>query len=236
MNVALATPLVTILVAAGTALWTLKTWRDDREKQREEERLRLAALYINPFLIACEELQSRLYNILKRGGLGALKKSYPEGDYAEDILYFIVQYFGWQRCIYRYYYDPQIIKLLEELREAFATDKGEYGRCGPFCFFRSQQRAFGDMIMLRTEGPFGSEFVTRDYNQFSSMLESDSLARFQSVQVTLKALRDAAEDPRGIPSKARKRLVTIQSLLVDLLDHLEKKEGISFFTKEEGRS
>jgi hypothetical protein len=52
----LMAPLVTISIAAGTALWTLKTWRDDREKQREEEQLRVAALYINPFLIACEGL------------------------------------------------------------------------------------------------------------------------------------------------------------------------------------
>ena len=229
------TPLVTILIAAVTAWWTLRTWRDDREKQRKEERLRLAALYINPFLIACEGLQSRLYNILERGGLGPLKKGYPGGDYAEDILYFIVQYFGWQQCIYRYYYDRQIISLLEELRDAFATDKREYGGVGPFCFFRSQQRAFGDMIISRTEGPFGSEFVTENYNQFLSMLKSDSFAGSESVKNTLEALRKAAEDRRGISSGVRKRLVRIQNLLADLLDYFEKKEGISYFTKEGGR-
>src|SRR5215212_2324717 len=136
----LMTPLVTILIAAETAWWTVKTWRDDRKEQRKEEQRKLAALYINPFLIACEGLQSRLYNILEKGGLVPLKEGYPGGDYAKEILYFIVQFFGWQQIIFRYYYDREIIRLLEELRDVFATDKREYGGSGPFCFFRSQQR------------------------------------------------------------------------------------------------
>jgi hypothetical protein len=233
----LVAPFVTISVAAVTALWTLSKWRDEREEQRKEERkqrkeeqLRLATLYINPFLIACEGLQSRLYNILERGGLGPLRKHYPGGEYAEDILYFIVQYFGWQQTFYRYYYDPQIIRLLEELRDVFATDKPEYGGVGPFCFFRSQQRAFGDMIMLRTEGPFGSEFVTKDYNEFLRMLKEDPFASSESLQKTLETLRT-----KGIPAEVRPRLVRIQNLLVDLLEYLEGKEDISFFTKEGGR-
>jgi hypothetical protein len=132
-----------------------------------------------------------------------------------------VQYFGWQQCIYRYlYYDRRVIELLEGLRAFFATDKPEYGGVGPFCFFRSQQRAFGDMIMLRTEGRFGSEFVTKDYDQFLEMLKSsDPFAHSQSVQDTLKTLRNAAEDPRGIPSEVRPRLVRIQNALVDLLNY-----------------
>ena len=232
----LMTPLVTILIAAGTAWWTVKTWRDDREKQREEERDRLATLYINPFLIACEGLQSRLYNILDKAGLVPLKEGYPGGDYAQEILYFIVQFFGWQQIIYRYYYDREVIRLLEELRGIFATDDREYGG-HIFCFFRSQQRAFGDMIMSRTEGPFGSEFVTEDYNQYLRMLKSDSFAGSKSVTVTLATLRRAAEDPRGLRGtpEGRKRLVRIQHLLVDLLNHFETEKGISYFTKKGGR-
>ena len=93
------------------------------------------------------------------------------------------------------------------------------------------------MIMSRTEGPFGSEFVTEDYNQYLRMLTSDSFAGSNSVKVTLEALREAAEDPRGIRSipEVRKRLVRIQHLLVDLLDYFEKEERISYFTKKGGR-
>jgi hypothetical protein len=226
----LMAPLVTISIAAVTAWWTVKTWRDDRKEQRKAERQRLTTLYINPLAIACEGVQSRLYNILERGGLGPLKERSPGGEYAEETLYFIVQFFGWQQRIYRYYYDRRVIELLEDLRAAFATDKPEYGGVGPFCFFRFDQRAFGDMIMLRTEGPFGSQFVTKDYNEFLRMLEEDPFASSQSVKQTLETLRT-----KGIPAEVRPRLVRIQNLLVDLLDHFQTKEGISYFTKEGGR-
>jgi hypothetical protein len=234
-------PLVTITVAAVAGVWTLKTWRDDREKQRKEEQkqrekeqLRLAALLYQAIFDPCERLQSRLYNIFASGGLRALKKSHPEGDFAEDTLYPIVQFFGWQQFVYRYYYDWQVIQLFEELRALFATDRTEYGGVGPFCFFRSQQRAFADMIMLRTEGPFGSEYVTRDYNEFLRMLKTDPFARSQSVNDTLEMLRNA-EAASDIPLGVRKRLVRIQNLLVELLEYLERKEGISYFPQEGGR-
>lgn len=230
----LMAPLVTISIVAVTAWWTVKAWRDDRKEQRRAERQRLATLYINPLSIACEEVQSRLYNIFERGGLGPLKERYPGGDYAEETLYFFVQYFGWQQRIYRYYYDQEIIRLLEELRASFATDNPEYGRVGPFCFFRSEHRTFGDMIMMRTEGPFGSQFVTKGYNEFLCMLKSDPFARSQSVKQTLVTLRNA-KDPEDIPAGVRKRLVRIQNLLLDLLDDFESEEGISYFTKEGGR-
>jgi hypothetical protein len=86
------------------------------------------------------------------------------------------------------------------------------------------------MIMLRTEGPFGSQFVTKDYNEFLRMLEEDPFASSQSVKQTLETLRT-----KGIPAEVRPRLVRIQNLLVDLLDHFQTKEGISYFTKEGGR-
>jgi hypothetical protein len=42
------------------ALWAVWTWSQDREQERLKERARLAALYVNPFLSACEDLQSRI--------------------------------------------------------------------------------------------------------------------------------------------------------------------------------
>ena len=64
----------------------------DREQERLKERARLAALYVNPFLSACEDLQSRIYHILALGGLRALRQRYPDGAYAAETLYLIVRY------------------------------------------------------------------------------------------------------------------------------------------------
>lgn len=48
------------------------TWRSQRRTDREDELKRLAALDLMPFLLACEDLPSRLHDILCLGGLGPL--------------------------------------------------------------------------------------------------------------------------------------------------------------------
>jgi hypothetical protein len=50
---------------------------------------------------ACEDLQSRIYNILERRGLRKLRERYPDGAYAKEILYLIVRYFGWAAALSR---------------------------------------------------------------------------------------------------------------------------------------
>jgi len=43
----------------------------------------MTALYINPFLSACEDLQSRIYKLLELDGLPKLRERYPDGGYME---------------------------------------------------------------------------------------------------------------------------------------------------------
>src|SRR6267142_4181403 len=83
------------LIPVTMGLWALWTWSQEREQERLSKRARLAALYVNPFMSACEDLQSRIYNILELRGLRKLRERYPDGAYAEEILYLIVRYFGW---------------------------------------------------------------------------------------------------------------------------------------------
>jgi hypothetical protein len=227
--------LLTLVTAVLTALWTLKKWREqrdkefqEREKERQQERKRLYALYVNPFLLACEELQSRLYNILAKEGLVALNTRSPDGSYAEETLYLVVQHFGWQRCVYRYYHDPKIIQLLEQIRDAFATDRYNVGA---FCFHRPHQRSLGELIMLRTEGEYGFEFETKGYNEFLKLLAAPELQHMGAIQQTLTTLRSAKQF-RDLPSDVSRRLVRIQRLLVELLNYIEEKENISFFYSE----
>src|SRR5262245_39149854 len=53
------------LIPVAMGLWAVWTWSQEREQGRLTERARLAALYVNPFMSACEDLQSRIYNILE---------------------------------------------------------------------------------------------------------------------------------------------------------------------------
>src|SRR5262245_20243475 len=90
------------LVTVAMGLWAAWTWSQQREQERLTERARLAALYVNPFLSACEDLQSRIYHILELDGLRTLRKRYPDGAYAAEVLYLIARYFGWSVVLSRY--------------------------------------------------------------------------------------------------------------------------------------
>lgn len=227
MEVEWAKLIVTLLTSVAIALWAVFSWTKQREAEREKERKKLAALYVNPFLSACEELQSRLYNILERAGLSALRRRYPDGTHAEETLYLIVQYFGWERCIRRYgpyTHDSQVIKLTEAVRATFATDKPE--RVGPFCFFRPEQKALGQTVMKRSAGEFGPEFETISLHEFKQQLSSPTFVGMKSVTDTLAALR-VAESVEKL--KGRYRVAEVQNYLVKLLTYAEERERFTLF-------
>src|SRR4030095_3094052 len=114
------------LIPVTMGLWAIWTWSQEREQERLTRRARLAALYVNTFMSACEDLQSRIYSILELGGLRTLRKRYPDGAYAEEILYLIVRYFGWAATLSRhgpYTRDPVVFRLAGGVRDAFATTR-----------------------------------------------------------------------------------------------------------------
>jgi len=219
------------LISVAMGLWAVWTWSHAQEEERQSRRDQSAALYVNPFMSACEDLQSRIYNILERGGLRTLRQRYPDGAYAEETLYLIVRYFGWIVAMSRhspYAQDPVVFRLSEAVRDAFA-DTGVGSAVGPFNFFHPEQRALGKIVMSRTQGPHGLELDTISTYKFRERLALPALANSPSVQQSLQALRDAqdADDLRG-----RNRLAKAQNHLVDLLNYLEAREGFRLFTGE----
>jgi hypothetical protein len=212
-------------------LWAIWTWSQDREQDRQKERARLAALYVNPFLSACEDLQSRIYNILELGGMHALRQRYPDGAYAAETLYLIVRYFGWETAVHRYgpyTQDPVVMQLAEAVRSAFATS-GAALQVGPFNFFHPEQKALGKMIMRRMSGQYGVELDTISFYEFKERLTSPPLSNSEAVQQSLEALRHTGNDG-DLPG--RTRLAQAQHHLVDLLCYLEHKEGYHLFPGE----
>jgi hypothetical protein len=219
------------LITVTMGLWAFWTWSQEREQGRLTERARLAALYVNPFMSACEDLQSRIYNILELGGLRTLRKRYPDGAYAEEVLYLIVRYFGWAAALSRhspYSQDPVVIRLAEAVRHAFATT-GPGFPVGPFNFFHPEQKALGKLVMSRTQGEHGIELDTISSYKFSKRLASPALSSSRSVQQSLEALRNAP-DAENLPG--RNRLEKAQHHLVDLLHYLEDREGYRLFAGE----
>jgi hypothetical protein len=219
----------TWLVPAATAAWAVWTWAHEHSIEREKERARITALYVNPFLSACEDLQSRIYKLIELDGLPELRKRYSDGSYADETLYVLVRFFGWLSAVNRYgpyTQDAVVIQYSAAIRRAFATSSGN-NEVGPFNFFPAEQKALGKMVMHSMEGEFGHELDTISYYEFRDFIQSPyRKPESSAVDQTLETLRKAkrAEDIEG-----RERLVEAQNHLVDLLCYLEKKLGYSYF-------
>lgn len=214
------------LIGIVPAVWAVWTWAHELQKERMAARQRVVALYVYPFLSACEDLQSRIYNILELNGLRVLRKRYPDGSYADETLYLIVRYFGWVAAMHRYgthSHDPEVIRLTEAVHNAFATPQYPMGA---FNFFRPEQKALGKLVMHRFEGQYGVELDTIPYYTFRSQLNMAPMAESEALNQTLAALKKAT-NPRNLAGHFR--LAEAQNHLVDLLEYLEEKEGISLF-------
>lgn len=216
------------IIPLAMGVWAVWTWSRDQGINREKERGRMAALYVNPFLSACEDLQSRIYNIVELGGLDPLRKHASAGDHAEETLYLVVRFFGWLSTAMRYgpyTQDPVVIRLAEGVRRAFATEDPEYP-AGPFNFSHTEQKALGKMVMSRIRGQYGIELDTISYYEFKERLALPPLSDRESVKQSLEAFRNADETGNLVGPE---RLLEAQNHLVDLLSYLEGKEGFSLF-------
>jgi hypothetical protein len=216
------------LIPVAMGLWAVWTWSHERERERSKERGRMGALYVNPFLSACEDLQSRIYNILELNGLRSLRQRYPDGVYAEETLYLIARYFGWAVTLHRYgpyAQDPVMMRLTEAVRTAFAVADSSHP-VGPFNFFHPEQKALGKLVMHRIKGEHGVELDTISCYSFQKRLMSPPLSESASIRESLGALR-AVKDAKTLPGRGR--LEVAQHHLVDLLSYMERREGYSLF-------
>ena len=216
------------LMPLATAAWAVWTWASDREQERNKERERRSALYVNPYLSACEDLQSRIYSILELGGLSLLRKRFPDGSYAEETLYLVFRYFGWAVAVERhgeYTRDPVVMRLASTVRSAFSR-AASVEQVGPFNFFQTEQKAMGKLVMTTVGGQYGVEPETISYQEFKKLLNSPPMSESESLMETLEALR-RADDAESLPG--RDRLAKVQNHLVDLLDYIEGKVGYSVF-------
>lgn len=238
--------LATGMAAVATGIWAVFTWVVQRLKDRKIERQRIAALYVHPFMFAADELQSRLYNILELRGLQPLTDPTSPHPFAEETVYLIAQYLGWERSILRhgpYTGDAQIVRLISAIRDAFATDT----LGGEIRFFRPDQGAIAQLMMRRVGGQLGVELEVMPFHEFFRALqpapqppgtvrallgwavataERAPLAEVTSLTRAVATLKVASNPDRP---PAAQRLAQVQTRLVDLLMYLEAKEKVSLF-------
>jgi len=244
--------LGTGMAAVATGIWAVFVWFYQRWKDHRAERQRNVALYVHPFLFAAEELQSRLYNILKLHGLKPLMDPANPHPFAEETVYLIAQYLAWERAILRhgpYTGDATVIKLTRAVRQAFATD----ALGADLRIFHPEQSAIAQAMMRRLPGPLGQEFEVMPSTEFRRALapplppappqgavarwlgwsrpraecvEPSALADIGSLRRAVDTLA-ATRDPQAPPGA--QRLAQVQGHLVALLAYLEKKERLQLF-------
>jgi hypothetical protein len=232
--------IISILSMFGTSAFYVWTWREDQEKQRSLKRSHESALFVNSFIQAIEELQSRLYGILEGDDLAFYKQEYPEhyefgSPFAIEILYRLSKYCGWGVRNYRYgpyTNDPVVIDLVRKIGETFESRRHFPGDA--FRFSYEERVALGSTVVRRTGDTINSIPIFESITLFQYLEEMSNKAdrhrqlyQSRAVRRTLAAIDrvDQAEELEGV-----ERLAVLQNHLVDLVNYLESREGFSVST------
>ena len=233
--------MLSVVSALAAAVWSVWTWSAEQQKDRQIKRDQEAALYVNAFLVALEEVQSLLYRMLEEDELALYQQEYQEqyaggSPAAIAILYHLSQYFGWGVRIYRYgpyTKAPRVVALIRELGHTWSSRRfaGE-----AFRFSLDERVALGEAV-VRHVGEVTAVlpvFEAIPLYQFQADINDPQspyapLYQSQAVRCTLAAI-DRAEKAEAL--EGYERLAVLQHLLVDLLAYLESREGLSVFLEE----
>lgn len=193
-----------------------------RRYDREAHISELLARYRDPLLGAAFDLQSRLYNIVRRDFLeDYLGSEDPAARaYARDsTLWLVGQYLGWTEILR---HEVQFLDLgeasanrrlqarLQRVMQAFATDDEELGSV--FRLFRAEQRAIGELMVCPADK--SGRVTCLGYADFTVRCRTEPLLPwFARLDADLTRI---AEMPYDCP-----RLVRLQRALVDLVDLLD---------------
>jgi hypothetical protein len=229
--------ILSVLSALAAAVWSVWTWSEEQQKERQLNRDHEAALYVNAFIAAAEQLQSRLYSILEEDELASFRKEYPDqyefgSPAAIEILHCLSHYFGWTHCTYRYgpyTKDPRVIELTRMISKTFES-RSEFS--GDAFRFSLDERISLGKAVLRHAGEVTAilpVFETIPLYQFEEEINDKQskharLYQIRAVRCTLAAI-DRADQVESL--EGHERLAVVQNLLVDLLAYLESKEGFS---------
>ncbi len=234
--------ILSILSALAAAVWSVWTWSEEQQKERQLKRDHEAALYVNAFIAAAEQLQSKLYRILEEDELASYKKEYPDqyefaSPAALEFLHSLSQFFGWTHRTYRYgpyTRDARVIELTRRIGEAF-ENRSEFSG-DAFRFSMDERISLGTAVLrhvgdLTAVHPVFESIPLYQFEEEISDKQSKQARLYQSraVRCTLEAI-DRADQAESL--EGHERLAVLQNLLVDLLSYLESKEGFSVSVAE----
>jgi hypothetical protein len=208
-----------------------RTRLEDELQQRRDQASKAARLeeimgrYRDPLLSAAFELQSRIYNFVRRGFAGYLIRG-DEGERSYAInstLFIIAQYLAWAEALRRgiQFLDlgdversRELADHLETIRATFSTDTVLRG---PFRIFRTEQRAIGEIMLEPSLAAQSGDvpWQCKGYAAFCSSIERDKTFASWFTRLDQEVRAFANGKPGG------ERLAALQNHLMDLIDFLD---------------
>lgn len=190
-------------------------------QSRENIALNLLRMYQDSLLQSAQDLQGKLFNILR---LHLLRNFYFDGSFSEkeysveNTLYVIAEYLCWVEVIRREVQflsaaqeqqSHQMMQSTDNVAEAFLTSSLP----ATFRIFRGEQRAIGEILMTDTDNttdrhePIG-------YAAFLRMRKDEEFSRwFRKLRMDIDDLANGGG--------SAERLVRLQNALIDLIDVLD---------------
>jgi hypothetical protein len=195
-----------------------------RAKSKQEQAAELRARYRDPLLSAVFDLQSRLFNVVRKTFLVRYARAGDDASRAyavESTLYVLAEYLGWVEVIRR---EIQFLDLgdelanrrwvgaLEQVRDILARDDLDPA----LRVFRAEQRAIGELMTLVVPDAEGARrHECLGYASFVTRLGEPEFSRwFEKLRADLELLAREAESHLERP-------VLLQNALVDVLDMLD---------------
>ncbi|MGH4010116.1 MAG: hypothetical protein ACRDTH_18505 [Pseudonocardiaceae bacterium] len=223
--------LITVVSVSISTIGAIISVAISRRAAREE-RLSAAEELIKkfrePLLQAASNLETRIYNIVKLDFFGrflAAGSTDSEKEYAVlNTMHVFAQYFCWAEIVRResQFVDPRDDQMnrahaagMEAVNDAFADSIGIQDKC--FRFFRGEQRALGEMMLVPTgvSTPGIPRWECLGYAAFVRSLEDEQMARW------FRRLREDIEAFAENPANRDGRLRLIQRRLMDVIDLLD---------------
>jgi hypothetical protein len=180
--------------------------------------------YRDPLLSAAHNLQARLYNIVHQHFLATYLR---RGDsdqqrYARDYtVYVLAEYLCWAEIIRRdlRFLDlssvpanRQLVELLENSQRALSRE----ALPRPWQLFRGEQRAIGELMMVRTNDTDAARYESLGYVQFCTRLDHEP-----AFAQWFARLRSDLDDLNTADPNNHIRLVVLQNALIDLIEFLD---------------
>lgn len=201
--------------------------RLDRQEASDD----LVRRYREPLLLAANNLQARIYNIVENGFVARHMGSadMEERRYAHvSTLYRIGDYFGWIEILRRglQFLDlgeqertHELVERLDLVSHTFSNT--EWFPASVFRLFRDEQRALGEVMLEPIEEEL-RRYQCIGYARFAQLLEEG--AAFARWFERLDAEIDLLIDPA--PGRLD-RLIQLQHALINVIDFLDP-EGMRF--------